>query len=56
MNGNLLSLALGATIIVVVVAGAIGLAAATLDVLGIGHDLDAMLGRSPPIRWEDGVR
>ena len=56
MSGGLLNDALGATIIIVMAAGAIGLAAATLDVLGIGYDLDSILGYRQEIQWDDGVK
>ena len=56
MSGSLLNIVIGAVIIIVMAAGAIGLAAATFDVLGIEHHLDSMLGHRPEIRWEDGVR
>ena len=56
MSGSLLNIAIGATIVIVMLAGAIGLAAAAFDVLGIEHHLDSMLGHMPEIQWEDGVK
>ena len=56
MSGSLLNVAIGATIVIVIIAGAIGLAAAAFDVLGVEQHLDSMLGHRPEIQWDDGVR
>ena len=56
MSGSLLNVVIGATILIVIAAGTIGLAAAAFDMLGIEQQLDSMLGHRPEIQWEDGVR
>ena len=56
MSGGLLNVAIGATIVIVIIAGAIGLASAAFDVLGVEQHLDSMLGHRPEIQWDDGVR